>query len=278
MTRFERRLLRDRIMKIIATALAGIALVFLFWILWTLVSRGASALSTTVFTRPMSAPGGGGGLSNAILGTLMQVIIGLVISTPIGVMTGTYLSEAKSDSKTAGAVRFINDVLLSAPSILIGLFVYSLLVRPFGGFSGWAGAVALAIVILPVVVRATEDMLRLVPVSLREAAFALGAPHYKVVVSVMWRAARGGILTGILLAVARAAGETAPLLFTSLGNSGWSFNLTQPMSSLPVTINQYAGSPAQDWVALAWAGSLIITVGVLVINIISRLAFATKRI
>jgi phosphate transport system permease protein len=278
MTRFERRLLRDRIMKIIATALAGIALIFLFWILWTLVSRGASALSLGVFTRPMSAPGGGGGLSNAILGTLMQVLIGLVISTPIGVMTGTYLSEAKSDSKTAGAVRFINDVLLSAPSILIGLFVYSLLVRPFGGFSGWAGAVALAIVILPVVVRATEDMLRLVPVSLREAAFALGAPHYKVVVSVMWRAARGGILTGILLAVARAAGETAPLLFTSLGNSGWSFNLTQPMSSLPVTINQYAGSPAQDWVALAWAGSLIITVGVLVINIISRLAFATKRI
>lgn len=278
MTRFERRLLRDRIMKIIATALAGIALIFLFWILWTLVSRGASALSTTVFTRPMSAPGGGGGLANAILGTLMQVGVGLVISTPIGVMTGTYLSEAKSNSKAAGAVRFINDVLLSAPSILIGLFVYSLLVRPFGGFSGWAGAVALAIVILPVVVRATEDMLRLVPVSLREAAFALGAPHYKVVVSVMWRAASGGILTGILLAVARAAGETAPLLFTSLGNSGWSFSLTQPMSSLPVTINQYAGSPAQDWVALAWAGSLIITVGVLVINIISRLAFATKRI
>lgn len=278
MTRLERRLLRDRVMKGVATGLAIIALVFLFWILWTLVVRGASALSLTVFTRPMSAPGGGGGLANAVVGTLIQVVIGLILATPVGVLTGTYLSEAKSDSRVAGSVRFINDVLLSAPSILIGLFVYSLLVRPFGGFSGWAGAVALAIVILPVVVRATEDMLRLVPVALREAAFALGAPHYKVVMSVMWRAARGGIVTGILLAVARAAGETAPLLFTSLGNSGWSFAMSKPMSSLPVTINQYAASPAHDWVALAWAGSLIITAGVLIINIISRLAFSAKRI
>jgi phosphate transport system permease protein len=278
MTRLERRLLRDRTMKVIATGLALIALVFLLWILWTLVVRGATALSITVFTRPMSAPDGGGGLANAIVGSLIQVLIGLVIATPIGVLTGTYLSEAKSDDRAAGAIRFINDVLLSAPSILIGLFVYSLMVRPLGGFSGGAGAVALAIVILPVVVRATEDMLRLVPVALREAAFALGAPHYMVVISVMWRAARAGILTGILLAVARAAGETAPLLFTSLGNSSWSFSLAKPMSSLPVTINQYASSPAHDWVALAWAGSLIITAGVLVLNIISRLAFSSKRI
>lgn len=278
MTRLERRLLRDRVMKIVATGLAGLALVFLFWILWTLVVRGATALSYTVFTRPMSAPGAEGGLANAIVGTLIQVAVGLVLAAPVGVLTGTYLSEAKSDSRVAGGVRFINDVLLSAPSILIGLFVYTLMVKPLGGFSGWAGSVALAIVILPVVVRATEDMLRLVPVALREAAFALGAPHYKVVMSVMWRAARGGIVTGILLAVARAAGETAPLLFTSLGNSAWSFSMTKPMSSLPVTINQYAASPAPDWVALAWAGSLIITVGVLVINIISRLAFSAKRI
>jgi phosphate transport system permease protein len=277
MTRFERRLLRDKIMKVIATGLALIALVFLFWILWTLVVRGGSALSLGVFTKSMAGPGQNGGLANAIVGTLMQVALGVVIATPIGIMTGTYLSEAKSDNRFAGTVRFINDVLLSAPSILIGLFVYELLVKPFSGFSGWAGGIALAIVILPVVVRTTEDMLRLVPTSLREAAFALGAPHNKVVSSVMWRAASKGIVTGLLLAIARAAGETAPLVFTSLGNSTWSLNMNGPMASLPVAIYQYAGSPVQEWVSLAWAGALLITVGVLALNISSRLIFSAKK-
>jgi phosphate transport system permease protein len=261
----------DVMMRTIATALAVMMLALLTWILWTLVYRGLSALSFSVFTQPTLPPGKGGGLANAIVGTLIQVGIAVAISAPIGVMAGTYLAEMSVGSKIAGTVRFINDVLLSAPSILIGLFVYQMFVLPFGGFSAWSGAIALAVVILPVVVRATEDMMRLVPGSLREAAFALGAPHWKVVASVMWRAARPGIVTGVLLAIARAAGETAPLLFTSLGNLSWSFDMSKPMASLPLAIYQYAGSPYDEWVALAWAGALIITVGVLALNIVSRL-------
>ena len=196
------------------------------------------------------------------------------IAAPLGVLAGTYLSELGNSSRFGGTVRFVNDVLLSAPSILIGLFVYDIAVRPFGGYSGGAGALALAIVILPVVVRSTEDMLRLVPGSLREAAFALGAPQWKVVTSVLWRAGRAGIVTGILLALARASGETAPLIFTSLGNNAWSFDLSKPMASLPAAIYQYASSSSQAWVDLSWAGALTITAGVLILNVTSRAILA----
>ena len=275
MTQLERRLFADRIWRLIATALAAMAIVLLAWILWTVVWRGASALSMSVFTMPTLPPGRGGGLANTIVGSLIQVVIGLAIATPVGLLAGTWLAEI-GKGRLADAVRFVNDVLLSAPSILIGLFVYELLVKPFGGFSGLAGSIALAVLILPVVVRATEDMLRLVPGSLREAAFALGASRREVVVQVLWRAARAGIVTGILLAIARAAGETAPLLFTSLGNLGWSFDMTKPMASLPVAIYQYAASPFDEWVALAWAGALVITVGVLTLNILSRVVLAPR--
>ncbi len=275
MKMLDRRLLTDRIVRGIASTLAVLALVLLAWILWTLVYRGATALSLSVFTEPTMPPGRNGGLANAVVGSLVQVAIGLAIATPVGLLAGTWLAEM-GRGRFADAVRFVNDVLLSAPSILIGLFVYELLVKPFAGFSAIAGAAALAVLILPVVVRATEDMLRLVPGSLREAAFALGASHHSVVVHVLWRAARAGIVTGILLAVARAAGETAPLLFTSLGNLGWSFDLDKPMASLPVTIYQYAGSPFDEWVALAWAGALVITVGVLALNILSRVVLAPR--
>ncbi|MBV5266087.1 phosphate ABC transporter permease PstA [Pinisolibacter aquiterrae] len=275
MTRLERRLLTDRFIKVVATSLAVLAIVLLAWILWTVFYRGLTALSFSVFTMPTESPGRGGGLANAIVGSLIQVLVGLVIATPVGLFAGTYLSEL-GRGRFADAVRFINDVLLSAPSILIGLFVYELLVKSTGAFSGFAGSIALAVLILPVVVRATEDMLRLVPGSLREAAFALGATRAQVVTSVLWRAARAGIVTGILLAVARAAGETAPLLFTSLGNLSWSFDMSKPMASLPVTIYQYAGSPFDEWVALAWAGAFLITVGVLFLNILSRVVLAPR--
>jgi phosphate transport system permease protein len=274
MNLFARRMFKDKVLKVVASGLAVMVLVLLAWILWTLFVRGASALSLSVFTQPTLPPGRGGGLANAVAGSLVQVVIAVVIAAPIGVMAGTYLAELGSRSKIAGTVRFVNDVLLSAPSILIGLFVYQTVVLPFGGFSAWAGSIALAVVILPVVVRSTEDMLRLVPGSLREAAFALGASHWKVVSSVLWRAARAGIVTGVLLAIARAAGETAPLLFTSLGNLSWSFDMTKPMASLPLAIYQYAGSPYDEWVALAWAGALVITVGVLTLNIVSRAVLA----
>ncbi|WP_407050673.1 phosphate ABC transporter permease PstA [Methyloraptor flagellatus] len=274
MNLLQRRTLHDTIMKSVASTLAVFVLVLLAWILWTLFIRGFSALSLSVFTMPTLPPGKGGGLANAIVGTLVQVGIAVVIAAPLGVLAGTYLAEMGEKSRVAGAVRFVNDVLLSAPSILIGLFVYQLVVKPFGGFSAAAGSIALAVVILPVVVRATEDMMRLVPSALREAAFALGASHWMVVSSVLWRAARAGIVTGVLLAIARAAGETAPLLFTSLGNLSWSFDMTKPMASLPVAIYQYAGSPFDEWVALAWAGALIITVGVLALNIVSRLVLS----
>jgi len=209
---------------------------------------------------------------NAIAGTLIQTAIGTAIGTPIGLMVGTYLAEYGRTSALANAVRFVSDVLLSAPSILIGLFIYQLAVQPFGGFSGIAGCLALAVIVIPIVVRTTEDMLQLISPALREAAVALGAPRWKVIVLICYRAAKDGIVTGILLAVARIAGETAPLLFTSLGNSSATGTLDTPMASLPVAIYQYAGSAFDDWVQLAWVGALLITVGVLLINIIARFA------
>jgi phosphate transport system permease protein len=267
----KRRHRTNLIVKVACSTAALLGVVLLGSILVTLVWRGAAGLSLTVLTNNTKPPGSGGGLLNAIVGTLIQTAIGTLVGTPIGLMVGTYLAEYGHNSPLANAVRFVSDVLLSAPSILIGLFVYQLAVEPFGGFSGFAGCIALAVIVIPIVVRTTEDMLRLITPSLREAAVALGAPKWKVIVLVCYRAVRDGIATGVLLAVARIAGETAPLLFTSLGNLNWSVSLREPMASLPVTIYQYAGSAFEDWVQLAWVGALLITFGVLAINIAARL-------
>jgi phosphate transport system permease protein len=270
--RLARRLAADVFVKGLSTAFAVIAILLLGWILWTLLFNGLRALSASVFVN--DAFGRPPGLANAIVGSLIQVGLATVIATPVGVLAGTFLAEQPKSSRFADATRFINDVLLSAPSILIGLFVYTIVVLQTGGFSGMAGTAALAIIILPVVLRATEDMMRLTPVQLREATFALGASHFTVVSRVLWRAARAGILTGVLLAVARAAGETAPLLFTAFGNPQISTDLTRPMSTLPVQIFNLTLSPDADSIALAWAGALIITLAVLVLNITSRLIIA----
>jgi phosphate transport system permease protein len=267
----RRRGLSNVIVKALCVIATFIGLALLASILFTLLYRGLGGLSLTVFTKSTLPPGSGGGLLNAIIGSLIQTLLGAAIGTPIGLMVGTYLAEYATGSVIGNAVRFVSDVLLSAPSILIGLFIYQLAVSPFGGFSGFAGCLALAVIVIPIVVRTTEDMLRLIPSTLREAVIGLGAPKWKMIVLVCYRAARQGIATGILLAVARIAGETAPLLFTSLGNLNWSLSLGKPMSSLPVTIYQYAGSAFDDWVQLAWVGALLITFGVLAINIAARL-------
>lgn len=265
-----RRQRSNRIIKVLCVLATLIGLGFLAAILATLVYLGFGGIGLSVFTEVTKPPGSHGGLLNAIVGSLIQTILGTVIGTPIGIMVGTYLAEYAAGSRLGNAVRFVSDVLLSAPSILIGLFVYQVLVNPFNGFSGLAGGVALAVIVIPIVVRTTEDMLRLIPVALREAAVALGAPKWKSIVFVCYRAALDGIATGVLLGIARIAGETAPLLFTSLGNLNWSLSPAQPMSSLPVTIYQYAGSAFDDWVQLAWVGALLITLGVLALNIVAR--------
>ncbi len=266
----QRRKLANRLVVALCLVATTIGLVLLGLILATLVQRGLGSLSLNVFTSMTRAPGSNGGLLNAIVGSLIQTAIGTAVGTPIGLMAGTYLAEYARDSVLGNVTRFVSDVLLSAPSILIGLFMYQLVVAPTGGFSGLAGGLALAVLVIPIVVRTTEDMLRLIPNSLREAAVALGAPRWKVITFVCYRAARDGILTGVLLAVARIAGETAPLIFTSLGNQNWSVSLFEPMASLPITIYQYAGSAFSDWVDLAWAGALLITVGVLALNVAAR--------
>jgi phosphate transport system permease protein len=268
----RRRYRSNMVVKTLCVIATLIGLVLLASILFTLIWNGASGLSLAVFTSTTKPPGSNGGLLNAIVGTLIQTGIGTLIGTPIGLMVGTYLAEYGGNSMLANSVRFVSDVLLSAPSILIGLFIYQLAVQPFGGFSGIAGCLALAVLVIPIVVRTTEDMLRLIAPSLREAAVGLGAPTWKVIMLICYRAAKDGIMTGILLAVARIAGETAPLLFTSLGNLNWSISLREPMASLPVTIYQYAGSAFEDWVQLAWVGALLVTVGVLALNIAARFA------
>ncbi|HSZ94596.1 MAG TPA: phosphate ABC transporter permease PstA [Acetobacteraceae bacterium] len=273
----RRRYRVNLIIKVLCIAATVIGLLLLASILATLIWRGADGLSIAVFTNTTRPPGSNGGLLNAIVGTLIQTGIGTLIGMPIGLMVGTYLAEYGRHSPMANAVRFVSDVLLSAPSILIGLFIYQLAVQPFGGFSGIAGCLALAVIVIPIVVRTTEDMLQLIPPSLREAAVALGAPKWKMIVLICYRAAKDGIVTGVLLAVARIAGETAPLLFTSLGNLNWSISLSQPMASLPVTIYQYAGSAFEDWVQLAWVGALLITIGVLATNILARFALRGRR-
>jgi phosphate transport system permease protein len=271
----RRRRSINLLVKTLCVLATLIGLALLASILFTLLRNGLGGLSLTVFTSTTKPPGSSGGLLNAILGTLIQTGIGTAIGTPIGLMVGTYLAEYSQGSRISDIVRFVSDVLLSAPSILIGLFIYQLLVQPMGGFSGIAGSLALAVLVIPIVVRTTEDMLRLIPTSLREAAIGLGAPKWKVITLICYRAALDGIVTGVLLAIARIAGETAPLLFTSLGNSSAIGSLQGPMASLPVTIYQYAGSAFDDWVQLAWVAALLITVGVLAINITAR--FALRR-
>ncbi len=267
---------RNRVAKVLCVVATIIALGFLASIIFTLLRLGIGGLSLTVFTTVTKPAGGNGGLLNPIAGSLIQTAIGALIGTPVGILVGTYLAEYARGSLLGNAVRFVSDVLLSAPSILIGLFVYALLVNG-RGYSGIAGSLSLAVIVIPIVVRTTEDMLRLIPISLREAAVALGAPKWKAIVLICYRAALDGIATGVLLAVARIAGETAPLLFTSLGNDNWSLSLDKPMSSLPLAIYKYAGSPADDWVQLAWVGAMLITFGVLTLNIIARVALRPRR-
>jgi phosphate transport system permease protein len=268
----QSRRVSDKVLRVFATASTMVAVFVLFWILGMLIWKGGQGISVDLFTKITPGPGtAGGGLLNAIVGSIVLTFLGIAIATPIGVMAGTYLAEYGKGSRLADLVRFINDILLSAPSILIGLFVYVILVMPFRGYSGWAGSVALAIIALPVIVRTTEDMLRLVPNSLREAGAALGAPTSVVIRQISWRAAKAGIVTGILLALARIAGETAPLLFTALNNSFWfNWNLTGGISNLPVTIYAFASAPYDNWQQLAWAGALLITGAILALSIGAR--------
>ena len=262
---------------VLSMSAMAIGLVFLLWILAILMFKGFSALNFDLLTQNSPAPGTpGGGLVNAIVGSLMIVLSCSLLSTPIGVLAGVYLSEYGDRSKSAAITRFVNDIMLSAPSIVIGLFVYALVVVPSKHFSGWAGTIALSLIAIPVVVRTTENMLKLVPVSLREAAFALGAPKWKVSTTVVLKAAKSGVMTGLLLALARVSGETAPLLFTALNNQFFSWDMSKPMANLPVMIFQFAMSPYENWVSLAWGGALLITLTVLALNIIARVVFREK--
>jgi phosphate transport system permease protein len=251
-------------------------LFWLGWILWTLLELGFTSLSLDVFTKMTPPPGSNGGILNALAGSLMMILAGILLGAPVGILAGIYLAECGGKGWLATITRFSNDILLSAPSIVIGLFVYEIYVATSHHFSGWAGAFALALIVIPVVVRTTENMLKLVPDCLREAAAALGAPKWKIIMMVTLRASKPGIVTGILLALSRISGETAPLLFTALNNSFWSLNMNAPMANLPVVIFQFAMSPYDDWHKLAWAGSLIITFGVLGLNIIARFIFRKK--
>jgi phosphate transport system permease protein len=264
----------NRIMLCISSLALLFGIFWLVWILFTLLYQGGNALlRLSFFTEMTPPPGSDGGMANAIFGSLLMVTFGTLIGTPIGILAGTYLAEYGRRSRLAQATRFLNDVLLSAPSIVIGLFVYSIYVSHVRHFSGWAGTIALALLVIPVVVRTTDDMLSLVPGSLREATAALGCPTWKMVVFVTYRAAKSGILTGILLAVARISGETAPLLFTVLNNQFWSADLNAPLANLPVVIFQFAMSPYEDWHRLAWGGAALITFAVLLLNIIARVLF-----
>lgn len=271
---------RRRFTNTFNLAVSAVAMAFgLFWLVWilyTLAREGLQAIGLAMFTQMTPPPGSNGGLLNAIVGSLAMAAAATAIGTPVGILAGTYLCEFGKRGWLAPATRFINDILLSAPSIVIGLFIYAVYVAQVRHFSGFAGSLALALIVIPVVVRTTDDMLKLVPDSLREAAMALGAPTWKMVVLVAYRAARGGIITGVLLAVARVSGETAPLLFTALNNQFWSLNMNAPMANLPVTIFQFAMSPYQDWHHLAWGGALLITLGVLALNILARALFRQR--
>jgi len=273
---YTRRRIVNTMGLVISVLAMAFGLFWLIWILWTLLVHGLPALAPVVFTQMTPPPGSDGGLLNAIAGSLAMSLVGVLIGTPIGILAGTYLAEFGQRGWLAPVTRFINDVLLSAPSIVIGLFVYEIYVVHVKHFSGWAGALALSIIVIPIVIRTTENMLRLVPTTLREAAAALGAPQWKIINYVTLRAARAGIITGVMLAVARISGETAPLLFTALNNQFWSSDMDQPMANLPVVIFQFAMSPYEDWQKLAWAGALLITFSVLTLNILARVLFRQK--
>lgn len=274
---YRKRLLRHRIGMLFSALAMLFGLTILAWILLTLLVKGFGALNLALLTQNTPAPGSdGGGLLNPIVGSLLMVGSATLVSTPIGILAGIYLAEYGEESKLAQVTRFVTDIMLSAPSIVIGLFVYAIYVANIGHFSGWAGTFAISLIAIPVVVRTTDNMLKLVPNSLREAAFSLGAPRWRVAMMVRLRAVKAGVVTGVLLAVARISGETAPLLFTALNNQFFSTNMNRPIANLPVVINQFAMSPYDNWVTLAWGGALLITLGVLLLNLLSRVVFSQK--
>ena len=277
MARYDVRRRRNRIAVGLAVGATIFGLAWLVMILGVLLWEGFSGLSVAVFTEMTPPPGSAGGLLNPIVGSLIMTVIAVAIGTPLGILAGTYMAEYGRYDKLTTVVRFINDILLSAPSIVIGLFIYEVMVAPMGHFSGWAGAIALAVIVVPVVVRTTEDMLTLVPDTMREAAASIGLPRSLMITKVAYRAARAGMVTGVLLAVARISGETAPLLFTALNNQFWSLNMNAPIASLPVVIFQFALSPYHDWQKLAWTGALIITMAVLALSIVARLLAAQRK-
>jgi phosphate transport system permease protein len=277
------RLYRNRRIKnATAIVLSGLSAAFglfwLIWILWTTFTTGLAAMKPELFTQMTPPPGADGGLANALFGSLVMSVVAILIGTPIGVAAGTFLAEYAKKRLIGEVIRFVNDILLSAPSIVLGLFVYTLVVATTGHFSGWAGALALALIVLPVVVRTTDEMLQLVPSQMREAALSLGVPQWKVTVQVLYRSALPGIMTGILLALARISGETAPLLFTALNNQYWSADLNAPMASVPVVIFQYAMSPYDSWHALAWAGAFVVTIFVLLLSLLSRAILLRNKV
>jgi len=278
MTAIEKRLLVNKIVLGLSSLSALIGLGFLFWILFVLVANGIDAINWNIFVFEGAPPGyAESGLKQALVGQLMIVGVATIIGVPLGVLAGTYLSEYGQKSKLAEVIRDISDIMMSAPSIVIGSFVYAIVVMPVGHFSGWAGVIALAIIMLPIILRTTDDMLQLVPGTLREAAFALGAPKYKVIMQVVYRGAKAGVLTGILLGIARVAGETAPLLFTSFNDNFLNYDLSEPMASLTVTMYNYATSPYEDWQKMGWAAAFILSMFILGLNILGRLILLKKK-
>ena len=276
---YLRRRITNGAALLMACATAAFGLLFLGWILWTLLSKGLPGINMDLFTKMTPPPMQEGGLLNAFFGSAVMCALAIAIGTPLGVAAGTWLAEYGNARKAGTVVRFVNDILLSAPSIVLGLFVYTLYVMQTGGnFSAFAGALSLAFIVLPVVIRTTDEMLRLVPVQMREAALALGVPQWKVIVQVLYRSASAGIVTGILLSLARISGETAPLLFTAFGNQYWNSNVFQPMASVPVVMNQFAGSPYESWQVLAWAGALVLTLFVLLVSLSARGLLLRNRI
>ena len=276
LAKFAHRKRVNQVATGMALAAMAFGLFWLFWILWETLLLGIGGMSVATFTQMTPPPNDEGGLANAIYGSFVMVVLATGLGTPVGVMAGIYLAEFDTKSWLASTTRFVNDILLSAPSIVIGLFVYAVVVSRFKSFSGYAGVLALSLLVIPVVIRTTENMLQLVPPGLREAAYALGSPKWKVILSITLKAARTGVITGVLLAVARIAGETAPLLFTALSNQFWTSSLSEPMASLPVTIFKFAMSPYENWQKLAWAGVFIITAAVLGLNILARVLTRTK--
>lgn len=276
LAKFARRKLVNQVALILSLGAMVFGLFWLAWILWETIRLGVGGLSVATLTQMTPAPNEVGGIANAIYGSFLMVLLATFVGTPVGIMAGIYLAEYNTKGWLASVTRFVNDILLSAPSIVIGLFVYTVVVSQFKSYSGWAGVLALALIVIPVVIRTTENMLQLVPPGLREAAYALGTPKWKVITKITLRAARSGVTTGILLAVARIAGETAPLLFTALNNQFWTSDLSQPMASLPVTIFKFALSPYENWQQLAWAGVFLITLAVLGLNILARVLTRNK--